>query len=149
MDMSEAETMRYAKIQNLIHLLQGKGNSVGVDAVLGNDLPAPFQVGRKIAIDGERLTIGKKSYHSYEIKKVTINREGSMAIYDNQGTKICGSLRLNASSDHIELFCVWVRKNNIPVEVISGKGERFLQYLILAIVVMTAVFLKILKLILK
>lgn len=144
MDISEAETIRYAKIQNLILLLQGKGTSVGVDAVLGNDLPAPFQVGRKIAVDGERLTIGKKSYHSYEIKKVTINKEGSMAIYDSHGTKICGSFRLNASLDNIELFCVWVRKSNIPVEVLSGKGERFLQYLILAIVVITAILFKLL-----
>ncbi len=142
MDISEAETLRYAKIQNLIHLLQGEENFVGVDAVLGNDLPAPFQIGRKIAVDGERLTISKKSYQSYEIKKVIINTEGSMAIYDNHGTKICGSLRLNASSDNIELFCVWVRKNNIPVEVISGKRERFLQYLILAIVVMMVELIK-------
>ncbi len=145
MDISEAETMRYAKIQSLISLLQGKGNFVATDAVLEPGMSLSFALGRKIAVEGSKIRIGKKSYNANEIKKVTINTEGSMAIYDSCGKKLCGSLRLNVSLKHIELFCVWVRKNNIPVEVLSGKGERFFQYMILFIAVTVMVLLRIIR----
>lgn len=137
--------MRYAKIQNLISLLQGKGNSVEIDTILGNVCPSSFELGRRIAVDGEKITIGKKSYKTYEIKKVAINTEGSMALYDSYGKKLCGSLSLNISLDNIEMFCVWVRKNNIPIEVVSGKKERFFQYMILSITVIVLVLVKIMK----
>lgn len=144
-NISRAETMRYAKIQNVINLLQGKGNSIEIDTVLRNDFPSPFELGRAVAVDGEKIRIGKKVYHFHEIKKVTINTEGSMAIYGEYGKKLCGRFRLNVSSDNIEMFCIWVRKRNIPVEVISGKKERFFQYMILLITVIVLVLLKIMK----
>ncbi len=145
-DISEAETMRYAKIQNLIRLLQDEGNhSEGINIVLENELPSSFAMGKMIAVDGEKIRIGKKSYSSHEIKKVIINTEGSMAIYGEDGKKLCGSLRLNVSLDNIELFCVWVRKSNIPVEVVSEKRERFFQYMFLFIVVITVALLKIIS----
>lgn len=144
-DISEAETMRYAKIQNLISLLQGRGNFVAADAVLEPGMPLSFELGRKIAVVESKIRIGKKRYNANEIKKVTINTEGSMAIYDSRGKKLCGSLGLNVSLNHIELFCVWVRKNNIPVEVVSGKGERLFQYMILFIAVTVMVLLRIIR----
>lgn len=142
--LREAESMRYRKIQNLIHLLQGKGNSIGIDAALGNDLPAPFKVGRRIAVDGEKIKIGKKSYSSCEIKKVTINTEGSMAMYDGFGKKLCGSLLLNASLNNVELLCIWIQKSNIPAEVVSGKGERLFQYMVVFFAVAAVITLQIL-----
>ncbi len=145
MDISEAENVRYAKIQNLINLLQGKGNFAATDAVLEPGMPLSFELGRRIAVGGSKIRIGKKSYHANEIKKVTINTEGSMAIYDSCGKKLCGSLGLNVSLKHIELFCVWVRRNNIPVEVVSGNGERFFQYMILFIAVAVKVLLRIIR----
>lgn len=146
-NISQAETMRYKKIQNLISLLQGKGNTVAVDAIWGNGSPSPiaFSLGRRIAVDGEKIRIGKKSYNAYEIEKVVINAEGSMAIYDHFGKKLCGCLRLNASTDNIELFCVWVQKSNIPVEIVSGRRERFFQYAILSIAVAAKVLYEVLK----
>lgn len=139
----EAENLRYQKIQNLINLLQG--NEAEIVSVYGNDPDLHFKLGRKITIDGENIKIRRKSFLSYEIKKVTINTEGSMAIYDHCGKKLCGSLSLNASLNNIELFCVWVHKNNIDAEVVSGKGERFFQYMILSFVVIVGVLLRIVK----
>lgn len=144
--MSQAETMRYTKIQNLINLLQGGEKSAVIDSILGDSLPSPFTIGRRIAVDEKTIKIGKRSYDVFEIKKVTINTEGSMAIYDNNGKKLCGSLSLNVSLENIALFCVWVRKNNIPVEVVSGKGERAFQGAILLVVVIVVVLLKLIRL---
>lgn len=144
-NMSKAETMRYTKIQNLIDLLQGNTNLAVIDSTLGDSLPAPFTIGRRIAVDETTIKIGKKSYSIHEIKNVTINTEGSMAVYGNNGKKLCGSLSINVSSDNIELFCVWVRRCNIPVEVLSGKRERIFQYVILLVSVIVAVFLKLLN----
>ncbi len=121
-NMSKAETLRYTKIQKLIDLLQSNANSAVIDSILGDSLPSPFTIGRRISIDEKTIKIGKRSYDVYEIRNVTINKEGSMAIYGNNGKRLCGSLSLNVSSDNIEMFCVWVGKNNIPVEVVSGKG---------------------------
>lgn len=144
-DIVESETMRYKKIQNIISLLQGNENAVLTETILGNKPSLSFTLGRRIAIDGEKIRIGKQSFRAYEINKVTINTEGSMAIYNNYGEKLCGSLSLNASLDNIELFCVWVRKCNIPIEVISGNRERFFQYAILLITVAVIVLLRIIK----
>ncbi len=144
-NMSKAVSMRYTKIQKLIDLLQGNANSAAIDTILGDNLPAPFTIGRRIAVDERTIKIGKKNYNIHEIKNVTVNTEGSMAIYDNNGKKLCGSLSLNVSSENIELFCVWVRRCNIPVEVLSGKGERIFQYVILSVSVLVVVFLKLLN----
>lgn len=141
----EAENMRCKKIQNLISLLQGNENSALIDAVLENQPSLAFEVGRRIAIDGETIKIGKQSFSSHEIEKVTINAEGSMAIYNRYGKRLCGSLSLNVSQDNIELFCVWVHKYNISVEVLSGKGERFFQYMLLLITAAAVVLREILK----
>lgn len=146
MNISEAETVRYAKIKNLICILQGRRDSAETD-FLEMALPTLFIVGKKITVDGEEIRIGKKTYHSYEIKKVTINTEGSMALYDSCEKKIGGCFLLNASIENIELLCVWIKKNNIPVEVLSGKGERFFQYIIVFIVLAAAVLLKIMKIV--
>lgn len=138
-NIAEAETLRYDKIQNLINLLQG------TDTIYGNDFPTNFNVGKRIRIDGEQIRIGKKYYSPNEINKVTINTEGSMAIYDCCDIKICGTLSINVSLKNIELFCVWVHKNNISAEVVSGKKERFFQYAILLITVAVLMTLKIMK----
>ena len=121
-DIIEAETIRYKKIQNIISLLQSNEISVLAENVLGNK-SLSFKLGRRITIDGEKIRIGKQSFRAYEINKVTINTEGSMAIYNNYGKKLCGSLSLNAFLDNIELFCVWIRKSNISIEVVSGKRD--------------------------
>ena len=67
-----------------------------------------------------------------------------MAIYDKSDRKICGSLWLNVGEKNIELFCAWVRKNSIQVEVKSGKGEAFFQYFFLAIVILIILLIQIL-----
>ncbi len=144
-EIFDAETMRYKKIQNLINLLQGTGNPAAIDTIFGDSFPSSFKLGKGIVIDGQTIRIGKKSYNSFEIKRVTINTEGSMAIYDSYGKKLCGSLRLNVSLDNIEMFCVWVRKRNIPVEVVSGKKERFFQYVVLSITVAVLLLWKVMK----
>ncbi len=145
-NIAEAETLRYDKIQNLINLLQGTvQNSALTNTIYGNDFPTNFNVGKKIRIDGEQIRIGKKYYSSNEINKVTINTEGSMAIYDCCDIKICGTLSINVSLKNIELFCIWVHKNNISAEVVSGKKERFFQYAILLITVTVLMTLKIMK----
>ena len=145
-DLSQAETVRYSKIQKMINILSGDvhsttGNIILNDLLASADLP-PFSVGKTISIDGRTIKIGKKSYQAYEIQKVTINTEGSMAIYDRSGKKICGCLRLNVSLKNIESFCIWARKNNIPTEIRSGKAERFFQYALLVITVLLCLLYK-------
>lgn len=43
-------------------------------------------------------------------------------MYNRDGRKLCGSVWLNSSTKNIEMFCVWVRKYRVPVEVVTGKG---------------------------
>lgn len=151
-DISKATEIRYSKIQNIINILKGDvygaaGNAVYNDFISSVDIHA-FNLGKSISIDGQTIKIGKKSYQSYEIQKVTVNTEGSMSIYDRSGKKICGFLRLNVSLENIDLFCVWVRKYNIAVEIKSGKTERIFQYAILAITVLLIILYKILRIVL-
>jgi hypothetical protein len=134
--MEKAQELRYSKINHLIQYLQGTNTTLLIDEPIDDSELTAFCVGKRIRIDGKVIKIGKREYQVYDIKKVTINTEGSMAIYDKSDRKICGTLWLNVGEKNIELFCVWVRKNSVQVEVKSGKGELFLQYLFLGIVIL-------------
>lgn len=123
--MQKAENARYTKINSLIQCLQGEGNSRVIDILAEDNFPTSFQVGSRISVEEKVISIGKRRYSAYEIQKVTTNTEGSMSIYDNNGKKICGTLWLNVGTRNIDLFCVWVRKNNIRVEVRPGKKRDF------------------------
>lgn len=143
-NLSEAETVRYSKIQNVINLLSGNEGSGQTVPILQDILPSSFEMGGRISVDGEMLRVGKRTYHVRRIGRVMINTEGSMAVYDSCGKKICGTLQLNVGTKNIELFCIWVRKFHVPAEVVSGKGERFLQYAFLFLTVAVVVILKVL-----
>jgi hypothetical protein len=134
----KAQEFRYSKINHLIQYLQGTNNELVED----NELTA-FCVGKRIRIDGKIIKVGKREYQVYDIKKVTINAEGSLAIYDKSDRKICGTLWLNVGVKNIELFCSWVRKNSVQVEVKPGKGELFFQYLFLGIVILIILLRKV------
>lgn len=130
----QAEEVRYARIQQLIDLLCYRQKNIPVD-LIEEEMQESFAVGMKIKVDGNKIRIRNREYSSVELQKVTINTEGTMAVYDRDGKKLCGSIWLNSSTKNIELFCVWVRKNHVPVDVVSGKGEKVLQMLILVIAV--------------
>lgn len=130
--IAQAEDARYAKIQKLVNLLCPKGQG-NLDNFMEEALHEAFSVGMKIKIDGSKITIRNREYSPCELQKVTINTEGTLAVYDSEGRKLCGSVWLNSSTKNIELFCVWVRKYHVPVEVVAGKGEKVLQILILVI----------------
>ena len=51
----------------------------------------------------------------------------------------------NVGLNNIEMFGLWVWKNNISVEVIDGKKERIFQYTILIATMVVIVMLKIFK----
>lgn len=104
-----------------------------------------IDVGKRIKIDGRNIRIGKQTYSPAELQKVTINTEGSMAVYDRSGRKLCGSIALNSSTKNVELFCLWVRKYNVPAEVLSGARERFFQWFILAAGILLIVLYKVLN----
>lgn len=140
----EAEEMRYARIQQLIDLLFHKSKNMPVDFV-GEEMQESFPVGMKIKVDGNKIKVRNREYSSVELQKVTINTEGTMAIYDRDGRKLCGSIWLNSSTKNIELFCVWVRKYHVPAEVVSGKGEKALQMIILVIAVAALFLYKLLR----
>ena len=140
-----AEDMRYAKIQRLIDLLCPKGNNIL--EVLAEDGISPFDVGKRIKVDGKNIRIKNRDYIAAELQRVTINTEGSMAIYDRNGRKLCGSIDLNVSSKNVELFCLWVRKNNVPAEVVSGTRERIFQWCVLVVGVLLVIVYKVLNII--
>lgn len=134
--IEKAQSVRYLKINHLIQYLQDTNSAERIVKFLEDNVPTAFCVGKRISIDGKMIRIGKRDYQVYDIKKVTINTEGSMAIYDKSDRKICGTLWLNVGEKNIELFCIWVRKNSIQVEVKTGKGELFFQYFFLGIVIL-------------
>lgn len=138
-----AEDMRYARIQRLMDLLchQEKND---LDNFMEDALHESFRVGMKITVDGNKIRVRNREYSSVELQKVTINTEGTMAIYNRDGRKLCGSIWLNSSTKNIDLFCVWVRKYHVPTEVVSGKGEKVLQMLILVFAVAALLFYKLL-----
>lgn len=142
--LEQMEDARYAKIQQLVNLLCPKGQS-NLDHVMEATLQEAFSVGMKIRVNGSRITIRNKEYSSSELQKVTINTEGTLAIYNREGRKLCGSVWLNSSTTNIELFCVWVSKYHVPVEVVAGKGEKALQMLIMVVALAAWVLFKVLR----
>lgn len=131
--------MRYARIQRLMDLLCHKEKN-NLDNFMEDALHESFPVGMKIKVGGNKIRIRNREYSSVELQKVTINTEGTMAIYNCDGKKLCGSIWLNSSTKNIELFCIWVRKYHVPVDVVSGKGEKVLQMFIL-VIALAALFL--------
>lgn len=142
--MALAESARYAKIQRLINLLCQKDKNI-LTILSEDSFNKPFKVGRKITVDGQKITVKNKTYDYYDLQKVTINTEGSMAIHDRSGRKLCGWIELNLSVKNIELFCLWARKYNVPAEVLPGKGERIFQWLIVAVSVVICVLFRIFR----
>ncbi len=128
----QAEDTRYARIQHLVNLLCHQEQS-SLDDFTGEELQEQFPVGMKIKIDGSKITIRNREYSSAELQKVTINMEGTLTVYNRVGRKLCGSVWLNSSTKNVEWFCMWVRKHRIPVEVVTGKGEKVLQILIVVV----------------
>lgn len=143
--MAQAENARYAKIQKLICCLLCQKDKIIFDDEVENALGKPFKVGRIITVDGEKITVKKKLYSALDLKKVTVNTEGSMSIYDRGSRKLCGPISLNLSSKNIELFCLWARKYDVPAELVSGKGERTFQRVFLAAVAAIIFLIKLLQ----
>lgn len=141
--MKQAEDMRYAKIERLIDLLCSKKETVLEDNG-GYEFNKQFKVGKRISVEGGNIIIKNKAYDSSELKKITINTEGSLSIYDRSGRKLCGWIDLNLSTKNIELFCIWARRNNVPAEVVSGKGERIFQLSVFVTAILVLVLFKIL-----
>lgn len=142
-NMAQAESMRYAKIQRLIDMLCKEYKSVSED-VIGNEVNNPFNVGKRITVEGNKIIIRSKTYYASELLKVTVNTEGSLAIYDRSGRKLCGWAALNLTAKNIERFCIWVRRNGVPAEVVSGRGEKTLQWVILTVAILVSIIIKIL-----
>lgn len=142
--ISQAEKMRYSRIERLTNLLCTE-NFLPLDHSAMNSLDKPFNVGKRITIEGQNISINKKTYCALDIKKVTINTEGSLAVYDRGGKKLCGWPVLNLSTQNIELFCLWARKNGIPAEIISGKAEKAFQMSFLAVVALVVILIKLLR----
>lgn len=143
--MAQAEELRYAKIKRVIDLLCGKDKTI-LDDMIGDGFNKPFNVGRRITVHGNNIRIKNKVYNPFELQKVTINTEGTLSIYNQSGRKLCSGIFLNVSTKNIELFSLWVRKYNVPTEVVSGKRERIFQWFIFALVLLVLVLLKILRL---
>lgn len=142
--IAEAETVRYAKIQRLTDLICPKEKNL-LDAMIEDGLHNSIDVGSRIEINGQTIRIRKQTYSPAELQKVTISTEGSMAIYDCSGRKLCGSITLNSSTKNVELFCLWVRKYNVHAEVISGARERFFQWFILVVGILLIALYKVLN----
>ena len=135
---------RYSKIERLKNLLCTE-NFLPLDHAVLDSLDKPFNVGKRISVEGQNISINKKPYCTLDIKKITINTEGSLAVYDRYGKKLCGSFALNLSTKNIELFCLWARKNNIPSEIVSGKAERAFQLIFAIVVFLAVIVLKFLR----
>lgn len=141
--MSQAQSIRYGKIERLTELLC-RDNSVPLDYSAMGSLDKPFKVGKRIIVDGQNVSINKKTYCAYDIKKVTINTEGSLSIYSRSGKKLCGWSVLNLSTEKIELFCLWARRNGILSESVSGGSEKAFQLVFLSAVIILVVLIKLL-----
>lgn len=150
--MEQAEAMRYAKIQRLMDLLCPKQEMVFndiLDDFIKKGFCTPFHVGKKITVEESSIMIKNIAYHPSELQKVTMNTEGSMCIYGPEGKKLCDWRNLNVSTNNVELFCLWIRKHNIPTEVVSGKRERIFQWVVFAVGVMVIVLFRILRMLCK
>ena len=128
----QAEDERYARVRQLVNLLCRREQNTP-DSFMEDALQEPFPVGMKIKIDGSKITIRNREYTSAELQKVTINTEGTLAVYNREGRKLCGSVWLNSSTKNVDLFCGWVSKYHVPVEVVTGRGEKALQILIMVV----------------
>lgn len=143
--MSEAENARYGKINNLIGILKGKRDGDIFSGLFESAFKNPINVGRKITIDGDELIIGGRKYGVRELQKVTINKEGSMKLYECGGKKLCGTLSLNLAADNVELLCCWLRLHRVEAEIRSGNGEKAFQWTVAAIAVITVILLQVIK----
>lgn len=142
--MKQAQNMRYAKIERLTDLLCRKDHTI-FDDIIGDEIDKPFKVGKRITVEGERIVIKNKAYDCSDLKRVSINTEGSFSVYDRSGKKLCGWAELNLSVENIELFCIWVRKKGVPAESVSGKGERTVQWVIALSILAVIVFIRALR----
>ena len=142
--MSQAQKMRYNKIERLTGLLCGD-NALPLDYSAMDSLDKPFKVGKRITVEGQNIKIKKRIYCTFDVKRVTINTEGSLSIYGRNEKKLCGWFVLNLSTENIELFCLWVRKNGIPSEMVSGRAEKAFQLGFLTMVIIIVVLIKILR----
>lgn len=150
--MEQAEAMRYGKIQRLMDLLCPKPETVSADLLddlTENGLCTPFHVGKQITVEDSNIIIKKIAYHPSELQKVTMNTEGSMCIYDSEGKRLCDWRNLNVSMDNVELFCLWVRKQNISAEIVSGKRERIFQWSVFTVGILAIILFRILRLLCK
>lgn len=145
-EMKKAENMRYANIERLTYLLCQSEHDGFYDAA-AELLCKSFRVGKRIVIDGERIVIKNRTYSCMDLKRVTINSEGSFAVYDRGGRKLCGWAELNLSAENIELFCIWVRKHGVPAEAVSGKGERILQWVIFSVILALVGLVRVLRIV--
>ena len=139
--MLQAEDARYAKIQRLTDLLCDREKK-NMDVLLEEEMCESCNVGKRIKIDGKKIRIKNREYNPAELQKVTINTEGSMAIYDRDGRKLCGGISLNLSTENIEPFCLWVRKYHVYAEEVSGRHERIFQMFILVVAILAVVVYK-------
>jgi len=143
--MSDAENARYGKINNLIGILKGERDGDIFSGLFENAFKSPINVGRKITIDGDELIIGNRKYSVRDLQKVTINKEGSMKLYERGGKKLCGTLSLNLASDNIELLCCWLRLHKVEAEIKSGISEKAFQWTVAAIAVITIILLQVIN----
>ncbi len=143
--MSEAETARYGKINNLISILKGERDRDIFSGLFENAFKTPIKAGGKITIDGDELIIGNRKYGVRDLQKITINKEGSMKLYERGGKKLCGSLSLNLAAENVELLCYWLRLHKVETEIRSGKGEKAFQWTIAAIAVITIILLQVIN----
>lgn len=141
--MTAAEKQRYDKIKLLTALLCGENRDI--DFVIENTPVQSFKAGKRVTINGEIIRINNKSYEARQIQKIIINTEGSIKIFDRYGKKLCGSLTLNSSTNNINLFCIWARKNKIPAEVVSGIPEKVLLTVFLGVVTLVVELVKVLS----
>ena len=114
-----------------------------LDSMIGDGSLQPFSVGRKIKVDKDGINIGRRRMNIRDIGRMRISEEGSMALYDRYGKKICGTFTVNYMMENIELLCWCLHHYGVEAEITSGKGERVYQYIVLAIVIAATIACKI------
>ena len=139
----EDKNKKYAVIKQCITMLEGKGDAALVDSMIGDGSLQPFSVGRTIKVDKDGITIGRRRMDIRDIGRMRISEEGSMALYDRYGKKICGTFTVNYMMENIELLCWCLHHYGVEAEITSGKGERVYQYIVLAIVIAATIACKI------
>lgn len=142
--MERAENKRRAKVQRLINILCLRDKGI-LDDIIACGFNENFDVGRNITVRGENIIIRNRNFRYSELQRIVINTEGSMAIYAQNGRRLCGMMDINLSVKNIELFCVWARKYNIFAEAVSGKNEKIFQWLIFAAAVSVSLWIKLIR----